>query len=82
MFEPAAKLDAYIAHRLERERRLVAALDQGLRGEAELLDAVWDDAPPALRPAAAVTLRAHLDKLENEGRLAARAGQPVPASDV
>ena len=82
IFDPTATLDAYIAHRLDRERRLVAALDQGLRGEAELLDAVWDDAPPALRPAAAVTLRAHLDKLEDEGRLASRAGRPVPASDV
>jgi hypothetical protein len=35
----------------------------------ELLDRAWDDAPPALRPAAAVTLAAHLDKLAEEGRL-------------
>jgi glyoxylase-like metal-dependent hydrolase (beta-lactamase superfamily II) len=63
------KLDGYIAHRLDRERRLVSALDSGLRGVDELLDAVWDDAPAVLRPAAAVTLAAHLDKLEDEGRL-------------
>ena len=68
VFEPAAKLDEYIAHRLDRERRLVAALERGLRTEAELLDDVWDDAPAALRPAAAVTLRAHLEKLRDEGR--------------
>lgn len=67
--DPAAKLGEYIAHRLERERRLVAALEAGARTEDELLDAVWDDAPAALRPAAAVTLRAHLDKLRDEGRL-------------
>jgi hypothetical protein len=30
---------------------------------------VWDDAPAVLRPAAALTLEAHLDKLEHEGRL-------------
>ncbi len=64
-----AKLDAYIAHRLDRERRVVAALADGRRTVDELLDAVWDDAPAALRPAAAVTLAAHLDKLEDEGRL-------------
>jgi glyoxylase-like metal-dependent hydrolase (beta-lactamase superfamily II) len=67
--DPAAKLDSYVAHRLDRERRLVAALDDGLRGVDELLDRVWDDAPAPLRPAAAVTLAAHLDKLADEGRL-------------
>ena len=75
-FEPAAKLDEYIEHRLDRERRLVAALGRGLRGEDELLDDVWDDAPAALRPAAAVTLRAHLEKLRDEGRAPAGAGEP------
>lgn len=64
-----AKLDEYIAHRLERERRLLGALEAGRRGADELLAEVWDDAPPALRPAAAVTLAAHLDKLAGEGRL-------------
>jgi glyoxylase-like metal-dependent hydrolase (beta-lactamase superfamily II) len=69
VWEPAAKLDEYLQHRLERERRLVAALDEGRRTVAELLDEVWDDAPPGLRPAAAITLAAHLDKLDEEGRL-------------
>jgi glyoxylase-like metal-dependent hydrolase (beta-lactamase superfamily II) len=67
--EVEAKLEEYISHRLERERRLIEALDGGLRTVDELLDAVWDDAPSVLRPAAAVTLAAHLDKLEDEGRL-------------
>jgi glyoxylase-like metal-dependent hydrolase (beta-lactamase superfamily II) len=63
------KLAEYIAHRLERERRLVRALEAGRRRTEELLDEVWADAPQVLRPAAAVTLAAHLDKLEDEGRL-------------
>jgi glyoxylase-like metal-dependent hydrolase (beta-lactamase superfamily II) len=67
--DPAAKLSEYIEHRLDRERRLIAALDAGTRKVNELLDEVWDDAPPYLRPAAALTLAAHLDKLEGEGRL-------------
>jgi glyoxylase-like metal-dependent hydrolase (beta-lactamase superfamily II) len=64
-----AKLEEYIAHRLERERRLLSALLAGKRSVQELLDEVWDDAPAVLRPAAAVTLAAHLDKLADEGRL-------------
>jgi glyoxylase-like metal-dependent hydrolase (beta-lactamase superfamily II) len=69
--DPAAKLDEYIAHRLERERLLVEALDGGARSEDELLDHAWPDAPEGLRPAAALTLRAHLEKLGEEGRLPA-----------
>ena len=67
--DPAAKLGEYIAHRLDRERRLLVALGAGRRSVPELLDAVWGDAPAALRPAATVTLAAHLDKLADEGRL-------------
>ena len=67
--DPAAKLGEYIAHRLDRERRLLVALGAGKRSVVELLDAVWGDAPAALRPAATVTLAAHLDKLADEGRL-------------
>ena len=59
----------YVAHRREREDRLVRALDAGLRERDELLDAAWSDAPAALRPAAAMTLDAHLEKLREEGRL-------------
>jgi len=70
--DPNAKLDQYLAHRAERERKLLAALDAGLHTEDELLDAAWDDAPVAVRPFAAVTLRAHLEKLREEGRIPVR----------
>jgi glyoxylase-like metal-dependent hydrolase (beta-lactamase superfamily II) len=63
------KLREYREHRLDRERRLVAALEKGFRRQGELLDEVWDDAPPALRFPAALTLEAHLEKLDAEGRL-------------
>ena len=71
VWEPREKLTEYIEHRLDRERRLVAALERGLREREALLDEVWDDAPAVLRPAAALTLEAHLDKLKREGRLPA-----------
>lgn len=72
-----AKLEEYIAHRLERERRLTFALERGKRAVQELLDEAWDDVPPALRPAAGVTLAAHLDKLADEGRLPAGVERPA-----
>jgi glyoxylase-like metal-dependent hydrolase (beta-lactamase superfamily II) len=67
--DPQAKLAEYVSHRLDRERRLITALDAGRRSVDELLDEVWDDAPAVLRPAAAATLAAHLDKLADEDRL-------------
>jgi hypothetical protein len=69
VWEPHAKLEEYIEHRLDRERRLVAALDGGLRTEDELLDSAWSDAPPELRYFATLSLRAHVEKLREEGRL-------------
>lgn len=67
--EPEAKLAEYVEHRLHRERRLLAALEAGERSRAELLVIVWDDVPTELLPMAAMAMEAHLEKLEDEGRL-------------
>ena len=69
--DPAAKIEEYIEHRLDRERRLVAALDHGERSKAALLDEAWSDVPAQLRPAAALVMEAHLEKLGAEDRLPA-----------
>jgi glyoxylase-like metal-dependent hydrolase (beta-lactamase superfamily II) len=69
VWEPMVKLEEYLAHRLDRERRLIAALEAGKRTVSELLNDVWDDAPAGLRPAATITLAAHLDKLDEESLL-------------
>jgi glyoxylase-like metal-dependent hydrolase (beta-lactamase superfamily II) len=66
--EPAAKLAEYVEHREMRERRLLAALERGERSREALLEEVWDDVPAEVRPAAAMVMQAHLDKLEGEGR--------------
>ena len=67
--DPATVIEDYIGHRLERERRLLAALERGERSRALLLAEVWEDVPAELRGAAAVVMQAHLEKLEAEGRL-------------
>jgi glyoxylase-like metal-dependent hydrolase (beta-lactamase superfamily II) len=82
--DPVALIDGYLAHRADRERRLLAALDDGLRGIDELLDRAWSDAPASLRLAATATLMAHLDKLDEEGRLPGGVERPQwpPAGGV
>lgn len=67
--DAVAKLDEYLEHRLERERKLLAALDGGERSRERLLDVAWDDVPAELRGVAAVVMDAHLEKLRAEGRL-------------
>jgi glyoxylase-like metal-dependent hydrolase (beta-lactamase superfamily II) len=66
--DPAARIAGYIAHRLEREAAIVAALEAGATTLDRLVDAVYVDLHPALREAAAQTVHAHLIKLAAEGR--------------
>ncbi len=72
--DAAAKIDEYVAHRLEREGQVVAALAAGDRTPAELVARVYADVDPALHPAAELSVRAHLVKLAREGRVAEAAG--------
>ena len=67
--DPAAKLAEYVEHREMRERRLLTALEGGERSKEALLAKAWSDVPTNLRPAAALVMEAHLQKLEAEGRL-------------
>jgi glyoxylase-like metal-dependent hydrolase (beta-lactamase superfamily II)/8-oxo-dGTP pyrophosphatase MutT (NUDIX family) len=70
---PAAKdgtalVERYLVHRRAREAKLVVALEDGAVEEGALLARVYDDTPPALSPVAARSLRAGLEKLEEDGR--------------
>jgi len=74
VWDPAAKIDEYLAHRLERERLILEAIGGGAGSEDEVLDRAWSDTDlsvhPMLREAARLTLQAHLVKLRDEGRVA------------
>ena len=67
--DPAAKIDEYREHRLDRERRLLGAISGGERSRSALVANVWDDVPEILRPAAAIAMQAHLEKLAGDGVL-------------
>jgi glyoxylase-like metal-dependent hydrolase (beta-lactamase superfamily II) len=73
VWDPYARLDQYIAHRLEREQRVLEALHAGASTRDEVLDRAWSemdlDSAPYLRMAAGLTLQAHIDKLSTDGRL-------------
>jgi glyoxylase-like metal-dependent hydrolase (beta-lactamase superfamily II) len=67
--EPLAVIDALIAHRLQREARISAALvSLGGADLRSLVEVVYADTPVTLHPLARLTLEAHLIKLEREGR--------------
>ncbi len=76
IWEPVSKLEECIGHRFDREHRLIVALAEGRRTIEELLDRAWGDVPLELRPMAAITLAAHLDKLDEEGSLPAGVEYP------
>jgi glyoxylase-like metal-dependent hydrolase (beta-lactamase superfamily II) len=69
--DPAAKLAEYVEHREMRERRLLSAFERGERSKEALLNEAWADVPAELRPAAALVMEAHLQKLDAEGLLPA-----------
>jgi glyoxylase-like metal-dependent hydrolase (beta-lactamase superfamily II) len=76
VWDAHTKLEEYVAHRIDRENRLILALGEGRRTIRELLDAVWPEVPEPLLALATATLAAHLDKLEDEQVLPAGVERP------
>jgi glyoxylase-like metal-dependent hydrolase (beta-lactamase superfamily II) len=70
--DPMPKLEDYRSHRLDRERQVLRALEQGPADAAELTLRVYaaEVSGEELLRAAEMTLRAHLGKLVAEGRVA------------
>jgi glyoxylase-like metal-dependent hydrolase (beta-lactamase superfamily II)/8-oxo-dGTP pyrophosphatase MutT (NUDIX family) len=62
----------YLAHRAEREAKIVAALDESGATLEEIVARAYDDTPPALHGYAEGSTRAHLAMLESDGRVARR----------
>lgn len=67
--EPQRVIEGVIAHREQREAKVVAVLGRLCTATPEeLLAGVYDDVSPALHWLARFSLQAHLIKLETEGR--------------
>jgi ribonuclease/clavin/mitogillin len=66
---PTALFRYYVAHRLKREAKIVAAVAAAPGSTPdELVPVAYDDTPVHVWPIALLSLRAHLDKLVAEGR--------------
>jgi glyoxylase-like metal-dependent hydrolase (beta-lactamase superfamily II)/8-oxo-dGTP pyrophosphatase MutT (NUDIX family) len=68
---PRETLDEAIAHRVQREEELVAALRAGPRTSAELTETLYQGLPDPLLRLAGWQVLAGLRKLQREGRVAA-----------
>ena len=73
---PHQEIRRLVAHRLGREKKVVAALKKLRRASLEeLLPVVYDDVPARVHRVAARSLTAHLDKLAADGAVKAAAGR-------
>ena len=70
--EPRPYVEALLQHRLAREEAIAAALQGGPRTAKGLVDALYSKIDPILKMAAERNVLAHLNKLENEGRVSRR----------
>ena len=67
--EPDAIISDYIAHRLEREAQILAAVRAGAGTVGQVVESVYADVHPALHPAAALSVASHLRKLAADGEV-------------
>lgn len=69
VFEPADAFQRTLEHRLDRERKVLAAVRNGTGRLAEVAKAAYEDKPEAPEELKQASTRAHLDKLLDEGKV-------------
>ncbi|HZH34153.1 MAG TPA: MBL fold metallo-hydrolase [Pyrinomonadaceae bacterium] len=57
------KIESYIAHRLEREQKILEAFNNGAKTPREIVERVYTDVKPELWHLAEKSIEAHLEKL-------------------
>lgn len=66
--DPAAVLTGYLAHRRMRERQVIDAVRAGHTDVEAIANSIYHGLDSALMPAARENVRAHLEKLQGDGR--------------
>jgi hypothetical protein len=79
---PRAKIEEYIAHRLERERNILQAVRAGASSPQEIVRRVYTDVNPKAHAMAERAVLAHLQKLEAENFVAQTGDGNFTASDA
>lgn len=72
--EPAAVIDWYIAHRLQREQEILAAIGSGAASVDDVVEVVYAEVHSSLHPLAARSVVAHVRKLATDGVIRFDAG--------
>ncbi len=66
---PQTFIKSYIAHRLERERQILLAIENGCEKIPEIVRLIYKDIDKRLYPAAGISVLSHLIKLVQEKRV-------------
>lgn len=72
--EPAPFLAAYLEHRLDREKQILACIKDGLVTIPDMVARMYVDVDKRLHPAASRSVLAHLIQLADEGRITETGG--------
>lgn len=67
--QPDELLTSYLAHRRERERQILLAIQDGAATVDGIVAMVYQDVDPALHPVASISVAAHLRALVADGRV-------------
>ncbi|HYK00922.1 MAG TPA: MBL fold metallo-hydrolase [Thermoanaerobaculia bacterium] len=67
--DAVALIEQYLAHRLERERQVLEAVESGATSVAEMRKRIYPELDPRLNRAAEIQIEAHLIKLREEKRV-------------
>jgi glyoxylase-like metal-dependent hydrolase (beta-lactamase superfamily II) len=67
--DPKPFLEAYLDHRLDRERQILACIKDGVATIPDMVARMYADVDKRLHPAASRSVLAHLIQLTNEGRV-------------
>jgi glyoxylase-like metal-dependent hydrolase (beta-lactamase superfamily II)/8-oxo-dGTP pyrophosphatase MutT (NUDIX family) len=69
------RVEEYIAHRHDREKQIISAMQAGASAIPQIVKAVYADVPEAMHQLAEHSVLAHLEKLEGEGRVTRAANE-------
>lgn len=69
VFDARGRIEEYIAHRMEREKQVLEAIDKGAQTPAEITAIVYGGLNPALMPLAEKSVEAHLEKIQTQNLL-------------
>lgn len=68
-------IDWYVAHRMQRHREILEAVEAGAGTIDQVVEQVYSEVDRSLHPLAARSVAAHLELLSDEGRIALKGGR-------